>query len=271
MRHPFFDLPTPLVIGHRGCSGELPENTIPAFERALADGAVILETDVHRTRDGEVVISHDPDVGRMTEGAGPIASLAWDELSQLDAGYRFSPDDGNSFPERGKGIRIPTLRQVLEAFPGVRFNIEIKQNDPQLIEATLRVVADTGSEKTILLAAAEDDTMASLRASLRAAGLAPAMGASLGDVVGFVRAAASDQLPPREPMALQIPPSFGGNALVTSELVAFAHRHDVQVHVWTINETAQMERLLDIEVDGVMSDFPGRLQRVVDARRARSG
>jgi glycerophosphoryl diester phosphodiesterase len=92
------------------------------------------------------------------------------------------------------------------------------------------------------------------------------MGASVGDVLGFVRAALAEGEPPAEPMALQIPPRFGGRPLVTPELVAFAHRHDVQVHVWTVNEEAEMERLLDLGVDGVMSDFPGRLRAVVDAR-----
>jgi glycerophosphoryl diester phosphodiesterase len=268
MRHPFFDLPVPLVIGHRGASGELPENTLPAFERALAQGAVILETDVHPSRDGEVVICHDPDVARTTEGQGPVAGFTLAELQRLDAGYRFSPDGGRRFPARGRGIRMPTLREALEAFPGTRFNVEIKLNDPVLIDATLRVLAETGREKTTLLTAAEDDTMAALRAALRARGLAPAIGASVSDVVAFVRAAASgDEPPPPEPLALQVPAHFAGNPLVTPELVACAHRHDVQVHVWTVNDRAEMERLLDLGVDGIMSDFPAILADVVGARR----
>ncbi len=269
MRHPFFDLPTPLVIGHRGASGELPENTLPAFERALSHGAVILETDVHRTRDGEVVILHDPDVARTTDGSGRVSSLTLAELQRLDAGYRFVPEDGGDFPARGRGIRVPTLRETFEAFPDVRFNIEVKENDAALIEGTLSLVAEAGREKTTLLAAAEDDTMAALRAALRERGLGTAMGAAVGDVVAFVRAAAEGRPPPPEPMALQVPPGFAGQPLVTGALVEFAHRHDVQVHVWTVNDPAEMERLLDLGVDGVMSDFPGRLQEVVRARRAR--
>jgi len=108
--------------------------------------------------------------------------------------------------------------------------------------------------------------MAALRSALAARGLVTAVGASVGDVVGFVRAATEGVAPPLEPMALQIPPSFGGEDLVTRDLVVFAHRHDVQVHVWTINDPAEMERLLALGVDGVMSDFPGRLQKVVSAR-----
>jgi len=269
MRHPFFDLPTPIVVGHRGASGELPENTLPAFERALSRGAAILETDVHRTRDGVVVISHDPDLSRTTDASGAIGERDLAELKLLDAGHRFSPDGGRSFPERGKGIRIPTLREAFEAFPGIRFNIELKQDDALLIEATLAAVAEMGREKTTLLASGEDSTMARLRARLRETGLAVAQGASPADVVGFVRAAREGGDPPSEPMALQIPPSFAGQPLVTTELVAFAHDHDVQVHVWTINERAEMERLLDLGVDAVMSDFPGLLAEVVAERRER--
>jgi glycerophosphoryl diester phosphodiesterase len=270
MTHPFFDLPRPIVIGHRGASGELPENTLPAFERALSRGAAILETDAHLTRDGEVVLCHDPQLDRTTDGSGAIEEHTLAELQRLDAGYHFSPDDGASFPERGKGIRIPTLRQAFEAFPGIRFNLEVKRNSAALIDATVAIVAEAGREATTLLAAEADDTMAALRARLAATGVRAALGAAVGDVVGFVRAAAEGGTPPPEPMALQVPPSFAGNPLVTAEFVAFAHRHDVQVHVWTINEAGEMRRLLDLGVDGVMSDFPGLLRKVVDERARRS-
>jgi len=269
MGHPYFLLNTPIVIGHRGASGELPENTLPAFERALSQGAEILETDAHLSRDGEVVLSHDPQVDRTTEGSGSIEEHSLAELQRLDAGYRFSPDRGAHFPHRGKEIRIPTLREAFERFPGIRFNIEIKQNAPALIDATVRLVAETRREATTLLAAGEDDTMSALRTRLAESGIRPAVGAAVGDVVRFVRAAIEGEAPPTEPMVLQIPPTIAGNPLATAELVEFAHRHGVQVHVWTINEEDEMQRLLDLGVDGVMSDFPGLLRRVVDTRGSR--
>jgi glycerophosphoryl diester phosphodiesterase len=266
VRHPYFEVPRPIVFGHRGASGEAPENTLVAFERALAQGAAILETDVQVTRDGEPVIAHDPDVSRVTEARGVIAELSLAELQALDAGHRFSPDGGRSHPYRGRGIRIPTLREVFGALPGVRLNLEVKQNDARLIRGVVRAVAECKRAELTLLAAAEDDTLTAIRREIHAQRVETAMGASVGDVLGFVRAALGEGEPPAEPMALQIPPRFGGRPLVTPELVAFAHRHDVQVHVWTVNEEAEMERLLDLGVDGVMSDFPGRLRAVVDAR-----
>jgi glycerophosphoryl diester phosphodiesterase len=271
VRHPYFAVEKPIVFGHRGASGEAPENTLVAFERALAQGAAILETDVHVTRDGEVVVSHDPDVSRNTGAKGRIAELTCAELARLDAGYRFSPDGGATHPWRGCGIRIPSLREVFEALPAARLNIEVKDGDPRLVAGVVRLVAEHARAERTLLAAAEDDTLAAVRAELERQGVRPALGASIGDVLGYVRAALGQGEPPREPMALQIPPSFAGKPLVTPRLVAFAHAHDVQVHVWTINDEAEMERLLALGVDGVMSDFPGRLRAVVDRERVRGG
>ena len=268
MTHPFLDLPRPIVFGHRGASGEAPENTLPAFERALEQGAAILETDVQLTRDGEVVIAHDADVARTTDGVGRIAELRLRELAALDAGFRFSPDGGASHPFRGTGVRIPTLRELFQGLPGARFNIELKAGDPRLVEAVVALVAEHARAELTLLAAAEEPTLAAVRAELARRGVGAALGASLTDVLGFIRAALGQGEVPRGPAALQIPPTFAGQPLVTPALVDFAHRHGVQVHVWTINEEAEMERLLALGVDGIMSDFPGRLCAVIEARRA---
>ena len=266
MRHPFFDLPRPIVIGHRGSSGEAPENTLPAFARALEQGAAVLETDVHATRDGVVVVYHDERVDRTTDGAGAIAELDFAALRRLDAGFDFSADGGRSFPWRGRGLRIATLEEAFEACPGARFNVELKSDAPALVDGTLAAVRSAGRADRTLLTAGDDRAMARLRAALRESGLGTAVGASAGDVLGFVRAAIEGGSPPREPMALQIPASFGGRPLATRELVAFAHEHDVQVHVWTINEPAEMNALLDLGVDGLVTDYPARLCEVLRAR-----
>jgi glycerophosphoryl diester phosphodiesterase len=264
MPHSFFALRGPLVFGHRGACGECPENTLVSFERALAQGADVLETDVHVTRDGEIVVLHDADVARTTDGRGEIAQLDFAEAARLDAGYRFRGADGAA-PFRGRGLRIPRLAELLATFPDARFNIELKACDPRLVAGVLGLLR--GREERTLLAAERDDTMALLRAAVRERGSGVALGASLGDVLGFVRAAVAGSAPPAGPMALQIPAEFAGRPLVTPELLAFARAHGVQVHVWTINEPAEMARLLALGVDGVMSDFPGRLRAVVDAAR----
>lgn len=265
MPHPFLDLPRPLVIGHRGCAGELPENTLASFERALLDGAVILESDVHLSRDGVPVLIHDDDVGRMCDGSGAVASLSFDALRGLDAGHDFAAPDG-SFPFRGAGHRIPSLAEALAALPGARFNLELKEHLPGLVERTLAVVREADREPLTLLTAADDALMEALRAGVKREGARVALGASTGEVARFAVAAARGDAPPPGPMALQIPTTFGGRPLVTRELVAAAHAHDVQVHVWTVNDTGEMERLLDLGVDGIVSDFPGRVAAVARAR-----
>jgi glycerophosphoryl diester phosphodiesterase len=267
MPHPFFALSRPLVFGHRGASGERPENTLVSFERAVAQGADVLETDVHLTRDGEVVVLHDADVARTTSGRGDVSELLWPEVAALDAGFRFVAGDGSS-PFRECGIRVPRLAEVLERFPQMHLNIELKRSDARLVSAVLDLLRRHAREERTLLAAEHDATMRLLRDAARERSSRVALGASVGDVLAFVRAAVDRVAPPPGPMALQIPPEFVGRPLVTPELIAHAHEHGVQVHVWTINDVAEMERLLALGVDGVMSDFPARLRAVVDARGA---
>ncbi len=266
MRHPFFAVPRPIVFGHRGACGERPENTLASFERALAQGAQVIETDVHATRDGVVVILHDADLARTTDGHGAVADLSFAELQALDAGFRFQASDG-SFPFRGRGLRVPALAEAFARFPGVRFNVEVKRSERELVRATLALVREHEREALTLIAAEREDAMALVHQEVATLGVEPALGASVADVLGFVRAAVEGREPPPRPMALQIPPEFVGRPLVTRELLEFAHKHDVQVHVWTVNEPAEMRRLLALGVDGVMSDFPGRLRECVDAQR----
>jgi glycerophosphoryl diester phosphodiesterase len=269
MSHPYFDVPVPSVIGHRGACGELPENTLPAFGLAVEHGAVILETDVHITRDGALVLIHDEVLERTTNGRGRVVDHDLAVLRELDAGHHFDPAGDGSFPFRGRGIRIPTLEETLDAFPKLHFNVEIKEHIPALIEGTVRAVCKAGREDSVLLAAAEDPIMHDLRAHLAQSGAHPAVGASVGDVLGFVRAAIDGVAPPPGPMALQVPPGFGARPLVTREFVAHAHAHGLFIHVWTINEPAEIARIFELGVDGVMSDFPERVAKVVAARAAR--
>jgi glycerophosphoryl diester phosphodiesterase len=266
--HPYFDVPVPTVIGHRGASGELPENTLASFGHAVADGAAILESDVHVTSDGALVLIHDDVLDRTTDGTGRVADHTLAELRALDAGHRFERD--GDFPFRGKGLGIPTLYECLRTFPQLRWNLEIKERIPALIEGTVAVVRELGMEARVLLAAAEDPIMADLRAHVAKVGARCAIGASTGDVVGFVRSALDGQAPPPGAMALQVPPGFANRPLVTREFVAHAHTHGLFVHVWTVNEPDEMHRLLDLGVDGIMSDFPARVAKVLAIRRARS-
>jgi glycerophosphoryl diester phosphodiesterase len=269
MGHPYFELPTPLVLGHRGCAGEVPENTLASFQRGLDAGADILESDVHLSGDGVPVLIHDDDVARVSEGAGRVGALTLAELQKLDAGHGFSTDAGASHPFRGRGLRIPTLREAFEAFPAARFNLELKEDLPGLVERTVALLKEFGRAERTLLTAERAPLMQRIHAALDAERVAAARGASAEDVLAFVRCALDGSPPPPGPMALQVPASFRDRPLVTEPLVRHAHAHGLHVHVWTINEPAEMTRLLELGVDGLVTDFPGRMRRLLEERRAR--
>jgi glycerophosphoryl diester phosphodiesterase len=266
--HPYFDLPRPISIAHRGCAGESPENTIAAFERALAQGASVLESDIHLTRDGVPILIHDPIIDRVTDASGSVADFSADELRRFDAGYHFSPDGGQAYPYRSRDVRIPSLEEAFRHFPDTRFNLELKAPGFGLIDATLELVAKHRREAITLLTAGDDGIMMQLRGRLGGLANPIAQGASEGDIQEFLRCAAAGSEPPPGPMALQIPPEFGGQPLVNASLIEFAHARGIQVHAWTINDPAEMHRLLDLGADGIITDFPGRLTEVIDDRRA---
>jgi len=257
--------PRPRVFGHRGAAAVAPENTLASFALAATLGAEYLELDVHASSDGTIVVFHDDALDRTTDGSGPVCAQSWHDLQRLDAGHRFGGADG-SFPYRGQGVRIPALEEVLRAFPAHRFNIEIKQAAPAIVADVVALLRDCGVAERTLLAAARDDVMAAIRAAV---GDSIVTGSSTGDVAAFIdRCERDDWDGYRHPgVALQIPPSFAGQALVTPQTIAAAHRLDVEVHVWTINTTAEIEALLDLGVDGVMSDAPGLVRQAVDRRR----
>ena len=254
----------PLLIAHRGGSHLAPENTLAAFRRALdwwrAD---LLEIDVHPTRDGDCVVIHDPTVDRTTDGRGPVADLTVAGLQRLDAGHRFTPDGGATFPYRGTGVHISTLREVLEALPHARVNVEIKDFRAQA--AVQRTVDDLGAHHRVLIAAGDSRNRSLFHdypgpTSAGAQDLYPFYAMHLSRTTRLYR-------PPVD--AFQMPERNGGRQVLTPRLVDEAHAHNVAVHVWTVDEEADMHRLLDWGVDGIISDRPDRLARVLHEMRGR--
>lgn len=255
----FFDPPHPRPIAHRGASGGYPENTLAAFQAAAETGVPYFELDVHMTRDGVVVVSHDPDLRRTCGIDAAIKDLTLAELERADAGWNFDPD-GSGFPFRGRGLRILTLAGLFGIFPKHRYVIEIKQTDPSVAAALLDVVDRCRMRRRVLVASEHQAPIDEVRM------LAPEIptGFPYGEVAAFV-ASMSSGAEPYHPHgdALQIPPEYESWRMVTRESVAAAHRIGVEVHVWTINDPAEMRAMLALGVDGILTDYPERLMAVL--------
>jgi glycerophosphoryl diester phosphodiesterase len=254
----FFSAAKPRVIGHRGAAGVAPENTLAAFERGVADGADIVELDVHLSQDCEVVIIHDDTVERTTDGHGEIRRMNLAEIKKFDAGCRFVDEHG-AHAYRGKGVVIPTLDQLFARLPAIKAIVEIKQGDPPMVKEVVNLVHRAGKENDVLLATEHDDIMREIRAEL-GDDRAPATGFCHGEVAAFIGWLTSGGGAGYRPAgrALQVPPEAEGVKLVTAETLATAHALGLEIFVWTINEVAEMKRLLALGADGIITDYPAR-------------
>jgi glycerophosphoryl diester phosphodiesterase len=268
-RRPYLTHDRPLFFAHRGGSLLAPENTLVAFERGATCGADALELDIQTTRDGEIVVIHDPTVERTTNGSGPVASYSLDELRQLDAGYQFTTDGGQTFPFRGQGIGIPTLREVMERFPALRINVDLKESDPDRERALWRLIQDLGAQDRVLVASGDlHAPIVRFRALCggRVATSASHVEIRIFVLTGFARG--TRWLRPAYD-ALQVPDVWRGVRIVSPRMVAAAHRLGLDVHVWTIDARADMDRLLAWGVDGLMSDRPDILAVALAAHAVR--
>lgn len=259
--HPFWNEPGPRVIAHRGGSGLWPENTLHAFRNAAALGVDVLEMDLRQTADGQIVVLHDETVDRTTDGHGSVTALTVAELQRLDAGYRWTADAGQTFPFRGHGIVVPTLRQVFAALPQARMNVEIKGNGAAMAAPLCALIRGHAMEQRVAVVAADQEPLDAFRRACPEV----ATGATRNEVTRFTLLSAAFAVrwfAPRAQM-LQVPERLGRLPLVTQRFVRDARRLNLKVEVWTINEPDDMRRLLALPVDGIMTDFPDRLLPLV--------
>ncbi|MGY6021132.1 glycerophosphodiester phosphodiesterase [Streptomyces spinosirectus] len=247
IRHPYLDHPGPIAFAHRGGAADGLENTALQFRRAVEAGYRYIETDVHTTLDGKLVAFHDVTLDRVTDGAGRIADLPWKTVSQARVA--------------GKEP-VPLFEELLETFPEVRWNVDLKAENSlhpflDLIERTRawdRICVGSFSEARVVRAqrlagprlATSYGTRGVLNLRLRSWGVPAALRASA--------------------VAAQVPESQSGIQVVDHRFVRTAHARGLQVHVWTINEPERMHRLLDLGVDGIMTDHIDTLRKVMEER-----
>jgi glycerophosphoryl diester phosphodiesterase len=255
----------PVNLAHRGASALAPENTIEAFRLAVEAGAGGLELDVHMTRDRQIVVIHDATVDRTTNGSGAVSEMTLDELRGFDAGHNFSPDGGPTRPYRGRGVRVPTFGEVLEEFPGVPVNIEIKAGTPGIEEMVLRVLREADALGRALVVSTPHAIVKRFR---KVSGGHVSTGASRWEIGVFYFASRLllGRLIRPAYDALQVPPRHRGIPVVTPRFIRAAHARGVRVDAWTINQADEMRRLLDLGVDVIMTDRPGMLTEVLQRR-----
>ena len=242
------------VIGHRGNCAHAPENTIESFAQAVSTGADAIELDVRLTADGVPVVFHDPHVRRTSDGTGDVARMTFDELRVLDAGARFTPDKGGTYPYRGLGHRIPSLDEVLEAFPSIPVLIEIKTVDAAA--ATRRVIENRHAENRVLVDSVEAAALGVFSDSPIPVGAArPDVARLMAEL--FLRR----QVTPFAFRALCVPLSYYGLPIPVLQFARLAPEQNCVVHVWTINDARVATRLWLAGVTGIISDDPGAMLR----------
>ncbi|MDA8290685.1 MAG: glycerophosphodiester phosphodiesterase [Actinomycetota bacterium] len=277
MANPWLDRRV-VAYAHQGGAKEAPSSTLYAIDRAISAGATAIELDVHSTLDGELVVCHDPTLDRTTESSGRIARRTLAEVTSLDNAYWFVPGRDSphglaaaEYPLRGRareepGLRVAALRDVLERFPGVVLNLDIKQTAPAVppYEAALaRMLREHGRVDDVIVASFHD------RATEAFSRLAPEIPTSAGRaaVTAFTLAHLARRRPARRRtghVALQVPARAFGRTLVDGRYVEDAHAVGLAVHVWTVDDAQEIERLVACGVDGIISDRPGVLAAVLE-------
>lgn len=241
--YPYLDHPGPIPFAHRGGAGDFPENTMAAFEHAVALGYRYLETDVHTTSDGEVVVFHDDVLDRVTDRSGRVADLPWSEVRRARIGEAGEP--------------VPRLADLLATWPDARINIDLKHD--ATVDPLVEVLRSTGAYDRVCAAAFSD---ARLRRFRRLTGHQVCTATGPREVARLRL-----RLPGSPAGACaQVPRRYGGIRIVDAAFVASAHSRGLPVHVWTIDDEPTMDRLLDLGVDGIMTDRPALLRSVLERR-----
>ena len=251
-----------ILLGlHRGGREQWPENTVVAYQEAVKLWPdALLELDVHATADGQVVVIHDDTVDRTTNGSGSVWAMTFEEVRALDAAYHFSPDGGAPFPWRGKGITIPTLKEVLEVSPTHRFLIEMKDGD-NIAAATVAAIREAGATDRCVLAAVPPQFIEDARA------LAPEIATcydflSAATLLNELRFGDWEKYVPEHKM-IALSPKLQERFSLTADEIKALQAKGILITFWTVNREEEMRRLLDMGVDCILTDRPDALAAIL--------
>ena len=260
----YLNAPHTLVIAHQGGDGVWPGDTMFAFGKAVEIGADVLEMDAHITRDGQIVLMHDERVDRTTNGTGLIEDLTLDELKQLDAAYNWSIDDGATFPYRGQGIQVPTLDELFEQFPQMRYVIEIKLTTNPIDKPLCDLIRKYNMQDKVIVASFHDVAMKNFRTTC------PEMttSASRTEVRNYVLLGKAFLWGFYFPKFQTIQPPWNpkdslGIQIMTERFIRESHQKNIRVEPWTVNDPELMKQYIDWGVDGIITDRPDLMLEVL--------
>ena len=263
--HPVLErLSKPVTIAHQGGNKIYPDESLLAFTNAINMGIQVIEFDVHRTKDGIIVINHDQTIDRLTNGTGLIREMSWVELQQVDGAYNWSPD-GLTYPYRDKGIKILSLIEMMDAFPQQLYDIEIKQHDPPLEKDLCDLLRKYGvAADQAIVASFRDETLA------RFHDICPEVAISLpvnqGTVLYILSRVGLERLLPLDAVVAQLPTTFStklGQLELDRRYIEAFSKGDRQVWVWTVNDSIEMKRLVKMGAHGIITDRPDILMDFV--------
>jgi glycerophosphoryl diester phosphodiesterase len=264
--HPYYEgAERPLVIAHQGGDGIWPGDTMYAFEKAVDIGADVLEMDAHITKDGHIVLMHDETVDDTTDGTGLIEAITLEELKQLDAAYDWSDDGGQAFPYRGLGIQVPTLDELFQKFPHMRYVIEIKLTENPIDQALCDLIREYNMQDKVMVASFHDEAMQNFRKTCPEVATSASRGevtslVLLGKILlsGFVVQQYQSVQPPFDPQeSLNIP-------IMTERFIREAHAKNIAVEPWTVNDPELMKQYIEWGVDGIITDRPDLMVEILN-------
>ncbi len=254
----------PLVIAHQGGDGLTPGNTLAAFQNAADLGADVIETDVHMTKDGVMVLMHDGRVDYTTDGSGSIEDMNFVELEKLDAAYKWSPDHGETFPFRGQNITVPTLAEAFRTFPDKRFVLDVKLTRAHLETQLCDLIRQNHMQDRVVVASLYDAIVSRFRQACPEVATAASFG-EFSDFVIFEHSYFSKWMSP-DYASLEgpfDPTGMYGDFVLTSDYVQRAHAMNVKVEPLT-NDPSLMRHYVDVGVDGIITDRPDFLLKILN-------
>lgn len=260
--------PGPVILAHRGDSARYPENTMPAFDSAVQMKVDVIETDVHLSKDGEVVIWHDDTLERMSGNPQAITKLGWKDIQTVDAGCLFTLDEGKTYPFKDKNIHPVLIKELLSKYPEMKFNVDLKDDNTLLADKFSQILIDLQCSNRVVTASFHKNVLQHFRKLIPEA----ITSCTSTEVLRLILLYRSGIL--RIPFSykkkiLQVPEFSGKTKVLSKGFIKYLHKRGFKIQIWTVNDLLEMHRFLDMGVDGIFTDKPALLMECLKKRTNR--